>query len=122
MKPEVLVLCGWGPYKDEIVIDFSTFGNHGLFLITGPTGAGKTTIFDAISYALFGEVSGSMRTKEGVRSDFASADTKTYVRLTLSHAGREYQVERNPQYNRPKKRRSGESVYTKENEIGRAHV
>lgn len=122
MKPEILVLCGWGPYKDEIVIDFSTFGNHGLFLITGPTGAGKTTIFDAISYALFGEVSGSMRTKEGVRSDFASADTKTYVRLTLSHAGREYQVERNPQYNRPKKRRSGESVYTKENENAVLHL
>ena len=116
MKPEVLIISGWGPYKDKIEIDFTQFGNHGLFLISGPTGAGKTTIFDAISYALFGEVSGSMRSKDGVRSDFASPDTKTYVNLTMTHGARRYVIERNPQYDRPKKRKTGESSFTKESE------
>lgn len=122
MKPEYLVISGWGPYKDKVEIDFTQFGNHGLFLITGPTGAGKTTIFDAISYALFGEVSGNMRTKDGVRSDFADADTKTYVTLTLSHGEKTYQIERNPQYYRPKKRKTGGNTLTKENENAVLHL
>ena len=60
MKPEKLIICGWGPYKEETVIDFSKF-NTSLFLITGQTGAGKTTLFDAIAYALYGMLSGDVR-------------------------------------------------------------
>lgn len=116
MKPTELIISGWGPYKDSVKIDFTNFGGHGLFLITGPTGAGKTTVFDAISYALFGEVSGSIRSKDSVRSDFASADTKTFVELSMSHGGRLYRIYRNPQYDRPKKRKTGENAFTKENE------
>lgn len=116
MKPTKLIISGWGPYKDSVEIDFTNFGGHGLFLITGPTGAGKTTIFDAISYALFGEVSGSIRSKDSVRSDFAGADTKTFVEFFMIHAGQAYRIYRNPQYNRPKKRKTGENAFTKENE------
>ncbi len=116
MRPTKLIISGWGPYKDSVEIDFTNFGGHGLFLITGPTGAGKTTVFDAISYALFGEVSGSIRNKDSVRSDFASADTKTYVELFMTHAGQEYRIFRNPQYIRPKKRKSGGNAFTRENE------
>jgi len=116
MKPVTLTICGWGPFKDRTVIDFREFGAHGLFLITGPTGAGKTTIFDAVCYALFGDMSGSVRTKETVRSDFASAETKTYVELCMTHENKEYGIYRNPQYLRPKKRKSGTSEYVKEPE------
>ena len=61
MKPVKLTLCGWGPYKEKQKIDFTGFNERGLFLVTGPTGAGKTTIFDAITYALYGNMSGGMR-------------------------------------------------------------
>jgi DNA repair protein SbcC/Rad50 len=64
MKPIKLVMNAFGPYIGNIVIDFESVGADGLFLITGPTGAGKTTIFDAISFALYGEASGSVRTIE----------------------------------------------------------
>lgn len=116
MKPILLQISGWGPYKGLEKVDFREFQKRGLFLITGPTGAGKTTIFDAITYALYGNVSGSMREKGSVRSDFALADTKTFVELTFSHNGKEYRVYRNPEYMRPKKRKTGEEAYTKEKE------
>ena len=63
MKPEKLVLSGWGPYKGRMEVDFTGLEGRGLFLITGATGAGKTTIFDAITYALYGDMSGGMREK-----------------------------------------------------------
>lgn len=122
MKPVKLTLCGWGPYKEKQEIDFTGFSERGLFLITGPTGAGKTTIFDAITYALYGNMSGGMREKNSVRSDFAKADTPTYVELFMTHAGENYQIYRNPEYMRPKKRRSQgkdgkeQEVLTKEKE------
>ena len=116
MKPVLLTICGWGPYKDKTEIDFREFDGHGLFLITGPTGAGKTTIFDAVCYALFGDMSGSTRTKETVRSDYAAAETKTYVELVMTHEKQEYRIYRNPQYLRPKKRKSGTSEMVKEPE------
>ncbi len=118
MKPEKLTICGWGPYKDLAEIDFHTFGGQGLFLITGATGAGKTTIFDAITYALYGSLSGEVRDKErsSVRSDFADADTPTYVELQMSHGGRRYFIKRNPEYLRPKKRSGGTAAFTKEKE------
>lgn len=118
MIPQKLVICGWGPYKNRIEVDFTAFENRGIFLITGATGAGKTTIFDAISYALYGALSGETRDKDrnSVRSDFAEAETPTYVKLEMTHAGKTYRIHRNPEYMRPKKRSGGESAYTKEKE------
>ena len=118
MRPLKLILCGWGPYKDKVEIDFEGFGGQGLFLITGPTGAGKTTLFDAITYALYGALSGEVRDKErtGVRSDFASENIPTFVELTMEHAGHRYRISRNPRYLRPKKRGKGSSGFVEEKE------
>jgi len=116
MKPEKLIICGWGPYKEETIIEFEKLNTAGLFLVTGQTGAGKTTIFDAIAYALYGIMSGGMREKGTVRSDFADADTKTYVELYMQHKKQQYHIVRNPEYLRPKKRKSGENAFTKEKE------
>lgn len=109
MKPLFLEICGWGPYAGKNQIDFSKL-QGGLFLITGPTGSGKTTVFDALTYALYGEVSGSVRTKESLRSDFASGNEDTYVILEFSHRKEKYRVERHPKYMRVKKRGSGMTV------------
>lgn len=122
MKPEKLVLSGWGPYKDRIEVDFTRLEDRGLFLITGPTGAGKTTLFDAITYALYGNMSGEIREKNSVRSDFAGADTPTFVELRMQHGGKEYRIERNPEYMRPKKKKGGKSSYTKEKERARLYL
>ena len=116
MKPKNLKLSGWGPYKGQVEVDFTKLEDRGLFLITGPTGAGKTTIFDAIAYALYGNMSGGMREKNSVRSDFADGDTATFVELVMQHGGKEYRVVRNPEYMRPKKKKGGKSAYTKEKE------
>ena len=116
MKPVRLTLCGWGPYKEKQEIDFTGFNERGLFLITGPTGAGKTTVFDAITYALYGNMSGGMREKNSVRSDFARADTPTYVELSMTHNGKDYRIYRNPEYLRPKKRKAaGKDTQASEN-------
>lgn len=116
MKPVRMTICGWGPYKGKQEIDFAGLDRRGLFLITGPTGAGKTTIFDAITYALYGNMSGTMREKGSVRSDFAAADVPTYVELVMTHNGREYTIYRNPEYMRPRKRQAGQTALTKEKE------
>lgn len=118
MKPEKLTISGWGPYKDLVEIDFTKFEGQGLFLITGATGAGKTTIFDAVTYALYGALSGEIRDRErdSVRSDFADPDTPTYVELQMIHKGKAYLIRRNPEYLRPKKRSGGKTAYTKEKE------
>lgn len=116
MKPIKLVLCGWGPYREKQEIDFNRLSDRGLFLITGATGAGKTTLFDAITYALYGNLSGETREKNSVRSDFAGDDVKTYVELFMEHGGKEYHIYRNPEYLRPKKRKSGSADMTKEKE------
>lgn len=110
MKPIKLTLCGWGPYKEKQEVDFTNLGERGLFLITGPTGGGKTTLFDAITYALYGSMSGEVREKNTVRSDFASADVPTYVELLMEHGGREYHIYRNPEYLRPRKRKSSKKT------------
>lgn len=108
MRPKKLCLCAWGPYPDKEEVDFTEFDDRGIFLITGATGAGKTTIFDAISYALYGSLSGEERDKErnSVRSDFAEAQTPTYVELIMEHGGQMYRIKRNPECFRPKKRKS----------------
>ena len=81
MKPLNLTMCGFGPFGKAITVDFSPFEGQGLFLITGDTGAGKTTIFDGIAFALFGEVSGETRTVNTVRSDYAApTEEKTWYR------------------------------------------
>lgn len=116
MRPIHLTISGWGPYKGKCDIDFNRFGGKGLFLITGATGAGKTSVFDAVCFALYGDVSGEMREKNSVRSDFADADTATYVELVMEHGGDVYKIYRNPEYERPKKRKTGNSAYTKERE------
>ncbi len=122
MKPRRLVLSGWGPYRGQIEIDFTKLEKRGLFLITGATGAGKTTIFDAITYALYGSMSGEVREKSSVRSDFADADTATYVELLMTHGNKEYRIVRNPEYMRPKKRQGGKGEYTKEKENAVLHL
>lgn len=106
MKPIRLEICGWGPYKDVESVEFARLGGQGLFLITGATGAGKTTLFDAITYALYGALSGETRDRDrgGVRSDFARPETPTYVELEMEHRGREYCIRRNPEYMRPRKK------------------
>ena len=110
MRPIKLTLSGWGPYASCEVVDFEAFGQEGLFLITGSTGGGKTTIFDGITYALYGETSGTTREKDYLRSDFAKPETETFVELIFSHKGQEYKVVRSPRYSRPKKRGQGEIV------------
>ncbi len=118
MRPKKLSLCAWGPYRDREEVDFTAFEDKGIFLITGATGAGKTTIFDAITYALYGALSGDERDRErnSVRSDFASPETPTYVELTMEHGGKIYRIRRNPEYLRPRKRSSNPAQYTKEKE------
>lgn len=116
MRPVTITICGWGPYRDIQTIDFDKVASRGLFLICGPTGAGKTTIFDAITYALYGDVSGAVREKSSVRSDFADMDTRTYVSLTMTHDGKSYEIYRSPEYLRPSKRGGGSQKLTKEKE------
>lgn len=107
MKPINLVISAFGPYKDKVTIDFTKLGENGIFLITGDTGAGKTSIFDAISFAIFGEVSGSNRPIQSVRSDFAEPDIETFVELEFIHKNKTYKILRNPSYEKPKKKGEG---------------
>ena len=80
MKPEYLKMCAFGSYAGEVELDFTKFGS-GLFLITGTTGSGKTTIFDAIVFALYGDVSGGEKDARSLRSDFAKPSDKTFAEL-----------------------------------------
>ena len=107
MKPIKLVMSAFGPYAGEAVIDFTRFEGHGLFLITGDTGAGKTTIFDAICFALYGRASGSFRDSRNFRSEYASPAAESYVDFYFEHQGRHYQIHRVPQHERPKRKGSG---------------
>lgn len=107
MRPEKLVLSAFGPYAGETVIDLSKLGTSGLYLITGDTGAGKTTIFDGIMYALYGRTSGDDRSGAMMRSRYSSPDTATYAELFFQYRGKHYRVRRNPGYMRPKKRGMG---------------
>ena len=107
MKPVRLIMSAFGPFAGEQAIDFSGFGTGGLYLICGDTGAGKTTVFDAISYALFGSPSGRDRQAEMMRSDFAQPAARTFVKLEFEYRGLIYSVTRNPSYERPRSRGEG---------------
>lgn len=107
MKPLKIIMSAFGPYAGVEEVDFRKLQDKNIFLITGPTGAGKTTIFDAISYALFGEASGSNRDKDSLRSDFASQKTPTYVELEFELKGKEYKIIRYPQQERKRSRGEG---------------
>jgi exonuclease SbcC len=100
-------MSAFGPFQGLTEVPFSELGPSGLFLINGDTGAGKTTIFDAISFALYGNASGENRTPDSFRSDYAQDEDETYVRLTFQHHNKEYIIERNPGYKRSKKRGNG---------------
>lgn len=107
MKPIKLTMQAFGPYSGKEVIDFAAFENSGLFLISGDTGAGKTTIFDGIVYALYGELSGENRQPSMIRSKYARPETDTLVELEFELKGKRYKITRSPEYERPKKRGSG---------------
>lgn len=98
MRPIKLSMQAFGPYANKVEVDFTKFGNNGLYLITGDTGAGKTTIFDGISYALFDKTSGNERSPEMLRSKYANENTVTEVELVFSYNNKEYKVKRCPKY------------------------
>lgn len=104
MRPINLVISAFGPYADKVDIDFNSFLDKGIYLISGNTGAGKSTIFEAIKFALYGEDNGEIRSK------YAMAETPTFVDMTFVLRGKEYRIIRNPKYSRPKSR--GEGVTT----------
>lgn len=107
MKPLQLKISAFGPYADEIHIDFTLLGEKGLYLITGDTGAGKTTIFDAITFALYGEASGNNRDPNMLRSQYAEAGTPTFVEMHFLYRQQKYVIRRNPEYRRPFKKGGG---------------
>ena len=114
MRPHKLTISAFGPYAGKTEIDFDKFGLQGLFLITGDTGAGKTTIFDAITYALFGEASGSSRDDSMFRSTYADPNVPTFVELQFEYGSKQYTVMRSPKQERPKTRGIGSTTQNAE--------
>ncbi|OUP45275.1 SMC family ATPase [Pseudoflavonifractor sp. An187] len=117
MRPLHLTLSAFGPYAGQVEIPLEQLGERGLYLITGDTGAGKTTIFDAITYALYGEPSGDNRDPSMFRSKYAQPDTPTWVELVFSYGGQTYTVRRSPEYERPAKRGGGTTLQRAEAEL-----
>lgn len=108
MKPIKLIISAFGPYAGEMpAIEFEPFEEKGLFLISGDTGAGKTTIFDAICFALYGQTSGSYRDTKNLRSEYAKDGVESFVDFYFSHQGKEYHIYRRPEYDRSAKRGAG---------------
>lgn len=100
-------MSAFGPYAGEVKVDFAQLGERGLYLITGDTGAGKTTIFDGITFALYGEASGNNRESDMFRSKYAKEETPTFVELEFRYRNEVYRVRRNPEYLRPAKKGKG---------------
>lgn len=107
MRPIELTISAFGPYAGRQVLHMDKLGTKGIYLVTGDTGAGKTTIFDAITFALYGETSGDTRKTDMVRSKYAADDMPTEVKLSFVYSSKEYTVSRNPEYQRPAKRGGG---------------
>lgn len=107
MKPISLTIEAFGPYRDSVTLDFNELQNHSMFLISGPTGAGKTSILDAMVYALYGEPSGEVRKTDAIRSDFAEPDRMTRVDFSFAIGDAQYRVERLPNQMVAKKRGTG---------------
>ena len=107
MKPISLTIEAFGPYRDSVTLDFSKLENHSMFLISGPTGAGKTSILDAMVYALYGEPSGEVRKTDAIRSDFAEPKRMTRVDFSFAIGDAQYRVERLPKQMVAKKRGTG---------------
>ena len=110
VKPLKLCLSAFGPYAGEVTIDFEKLGGKGLYLITGDTGAGKTTIFDAITFALYGEASGNIREANMFRSKYAKEGTPTYVEFTFLYQKKQYHIRRNPEYIRKREKGEGFTI------------
>ena len=107
MKPIFLTIEAFGPYRDSVTLDFSALQDHSMFLISGPTGAGKTSILDAMVYALYGEPSGEVRKTDAIRSDFAEPERMTRVDFSFTIGQAQYRVERLPKQLVAKKRGTG---------------
>ena len=134
MRPLSLTLSAFGPYSGKTVLDLAQLGNAGIYLICGDTGAGKTTIFDAITYALYGKPSGDRRETAMLRSKYAAPETETFVDLSFEYKGKIYKIKRRPEQQRPKKKGEGftacaaavelitpdGTVYTKEKAVAAA--
>ena len=108
MRPTKLVLSAFGPYASKIELDLSKLGENGVYLITGDTGAGKTTIFDAITFALFGKPSGDIRDVKTLRSEYANEEIETYVELDFIYHSEEYHIYRRPEYSYTHVQKNGE--------------
>lgn len=109
MRPIQLTISAFGPYAGQVQLDMGALGSRGVYLITGDTGAGKTTIFDAITFALYGNASGDSRKPRMLRSKYASPDARTFVDMVFLYNENEYRVRRNPEYMRAKQRGEGET-------------
>ena len=107
MKPISLTIEAFGPYRDSVTLDFNELQNHSMFLISGPTGAGKTSILDAMVYALYGEPSGEVRKTDAIRSDFAEPERMTRVDFSFAIGEAQYRIERLPKQLVAKKRGTG---------------
>jgi exonuclease SbcC len=107
MRPIKLTMSAFGCYAGICTLEFDKLGSEGLYLIAGDTGAGKTTIFDAITFALYGEASGDNREANMLRSKYAALNTDTYVEYTFAYHDKSYTIRRNPDYERAKNRGEG---------------
>lgn len=117
MRPLSLTLSAFGPYAGTVTLPMEKLGQSGLYLVTGDTGAGKTTIFDAITFALYGEASGSNREPGMLRSKYAEPSVRTFVELEFAYGDRTYRVRRTPAYERPALRGSGVTKETAKAEL-----
>lgn len=117
MRPTYIRMSAFGPYADTEELHMEDLGKEGLYLITGDTGAGKTTIFDAITFALYGEASGDSREAAMLRSKYAEPSVPTEVELFFLYGEKEYRIRRNPEYARPAKRGTGMTVQKADAEL-----
>ncbi|MCP2031234.1 exonuclease SbcC [Okibacterium sp. HSC-33S16] len=122
MKIQRLKIAGFGPYKDEQSIDFERFDDDGIFLITGKTGAGKSSLLDAVCFALYSSVPRYDKTEARLRSDYCEPGDPTFVELEFTVNGTSYRVRRSPEYERPKARGTGTTPQKATAELSRLTV